>query len=542
VTSPFFYKLGSLIPDMLRAISRSNCPACGTRSRRVGESAICPELAAQWELSPEWLGYFNAREGRKCEACGANLRSLQLAEGINAAVRQLTGAKARSLREFCATPQARALKIAEINSAGGLHPVLAQLPELRYSEYGSDHFPSENLLDLSYPDSSLDLVITSDSLEHLPDVEQALREIGRVLRPGGMHVFTIPVIGDGRKTRCRASMQNGQLVHHLPPSYHGLPGEQDPGYLVFFEFGNDVEALFGRCGFTLRKLVDRKNPALVTYLTTLREKQPNARPVRIRAGKASKVAKRPDPIPEPELEIPDGPHHEGHVYDQDCLRSVHNHEFMDDPRFQRAYARGVQAAGEDYHWHWRVHVGLWAAATASTLEGDFVECGVNRGFLSSAIMDYLDWDIRGKHFYLLDTFAGIDERYLSDQDKMGGAMEKNQAQLDSGFYVRGVESVRRNFAQWRNVSIIEGAVPETLSQVGSKKVAFLSLDMNCSTPEVAALEFFWDRLVPGALILMDDYAYHGYRSQFVAMNALARRKGAEVLSLPTGQGLMVKPS
>jgi hypothetical protein len=38
---------------------------------------------------------------------------------------------------------------------------------------------------------------------------------------------------------------------------------------------------------------------------------------------------------------------EAHVYDQDGLRSVHNHEFMNDVAFQAAYARGVKAAGMD---------------------------------------------------------------------------------------------------------------------------------------------------------------------------------------------------
>jgi hypothetical protein len=99
-------------------------------------------------------------------------------------------------------------------------------------------------------------------------------------------------------------------------------------------------------------------------------------------------------------------------YNQDGLRSIHNHDFMSDPAFVRAYQRGVQAAS-DYDWHWRVHVGLWAARLAARLPGDFVECGTNRGFLSSAIMTDLDWDKTGRRFYLLDTFSGLAERYVS---------------------------------------------------------------------------------------------------------------------------------
>jgi SAM-dependent methyltransferase len=234
-------------------------------------------------------------------------------------------------------------------------------------------------------------------------------------------------------------------------------------------------------------------------------------------------------------------HAEGHVYEQDGLRSIHNHEFMDDPAFRKAYERGVRAAGDDYRWHWRVHVGLWAAASAARLEGDFVECGVNRGFLSSAIMDYLNWDSLGKHFYLLDTFRGLDERFVSSADRASGAVEKNRKSLDSGFYVQGVEEVRANFSQWKNVSLIEGSIPETLSQVRAEKIAYLHLDMNCSAPEIAAIQFFWERLVPGAFVLLDDYAYYGYLSQKIVMDQFAQEKGIKILSLPTGQGLLVKP-
>ena len=234
-------------------------------------------------------------------------------------------------------------------------------------------------------------------------------------------------------------------------------------------------------------------------------------------------------------------HTEGHVYDQDGLRSIHNHEFMDDPDFRKAYERGVRAAGDDYGWHWRVHIGLWAAACAARLEGDFVECGVNRGFLSSAIMEYLNWDSLGKHFYLLDTFRGLDERLVSPADRASGAVEKNTKSLASGFYVQGIDEVRANFSQWKNVSLIEGPIPETLPQVRADKIAYLHLDMNCSPPEVAAIQFFWERLVSSAFVLLDDYAYYGYLSQKLAIDQFAREKEVNISTLPTGQGLLIKP-
>jgi Macrocin-O-methyltransferase (TylF) len=231
------------------------------------------------------------------------------------------------------------------------------------------------------------------------------------------------------------------------------------------------------------------------------------------------------------------------AYAQDGLISVHSHAFMADPAFTKAYARGVRAIGgvDTYQWHWRIHIGLWVAGMASRLEGDFVECGVNRGFLSSAIMDYLDWNSLDRDFYLLDTFAGLDERFVSDADRKDGAIRKNTENLQSGFYTGAADGVRANFSQWRRAHIVEGAIPETLDRVKSHQVAYLHIDMNCAPPEVAALGYFWERLVNGAPVLLDDYAYLGYTSQRLAMDDFARAHGVTVCSLPTGQGLIMKP-
>ena len=117
------------------------------------------------------------------------------------------------------------------------------------------------------------------------------------------------------------------------------------------------------------------------------------------------------------------------VYSDDALICFNSDAFRDDPEFRRAYQRGVQSlGGEDfYHWEWRFHVGMWAAVSASKLEGDFVECGVSHGFLSSAIMQHLDWDRLGKTFYLLDTFGGMDPRFVTDVERETGSLAKSQA-------------------------------------------------------------------------------------------------------------------
>lgn len=227
-------------------------------------------------------------------------------------------------------------------------------------------------------------------------------------------------------------------------------------------------------------------------------------------------------------------------YDFDGLISVHNHDFMESPQFKVPYDRGVKASGSDYQWYWRVHIGLWAAYSAVRVRGDFVECGVNKGFLSSAVMKALDWDATGRTFYLLDTFMGLDERQVSDTERKAGVIERNRRELETGFYTKNFHLIEANFSEWKNKKLIVGSIPDTLHEVSASAIAFLHIDLNCSPPEVAAIESMWDRLVTGGIVLLDDYAYYGYQPQKKGMDVWAEANHVPIASLPTGQGLIIK--
>jgi hypothetical protein len=228
-------------------------------------------------------------------------------------------------------------------------------------------------------------------------------------------------------------------------------------------------------------------------------------------------------------------------YAQDGLFTVHSDDFRSDPAFRAAYGRGVQASlGVDPGFEWRVHVACWAAQTALRVKGDFVECGVNAGFLSSAIMNKLQWNMLGRRFYLIDTFGGPVLTQYSPEEVRKQRLSIARKALEAGAYVTDMDRIRANFAEWPSAILVQGAVPEILETVDFGAVAFLHIDMNCALPEQRALEFFWDRMPPGAVVLFDDYAYYGHDCQRDAIAALARDRRAEILSLPTGQGIIVR--
>jgi hypothetical protein len=228
-------------------------------------------------------------------------------------------------------------------------------------------------------------------------------------------------------------------------------------------------------------------------------------------------------------------------YARDSLFTTNNDNFRDDPDFKAAYSRGMKASGGvDPQIEWRLHVALWAARCAVRVTGDFVECGVNAGFVSSAIMQRLDWRRVEKSFYLIDTFNGPILTQYSSEEIDRGRLRVAEDAISRGAFVTDIERVRANYSEWPNVEIIQGVVPEVLPAVPIKNVAFLHIDMNCAYPECAALEHFWDLLSPGAIVLFDDYAYFGYETAAEAINSAAASLGADVLSLPTGQGLIIK--
>jgi ubiquinone/menaquinone biosynthesis C-methylase UbiE len=109
---------------------------------------------------------------------------------------------------------------------------------------------------LPFASGSFDLIIHSDTLEHVPTPLNALRECRRVVHNGGAVIFTVPVIVE-RLSRSRVG---------LPPSYHGDEKSRDPGMLVHTEFGADVWVLVARAGFASCELMPYLFPAGLAIL------------------------------------------------------------------------------------------------------------------------------------------------------------------------------------------------------------------------------------------------------------------------------------
>lgn len=206
-----------------------------------------------------------------------------------------------------------------------------------------------------------------------------------------------------------------------------------------------------------------------------------------------------------------------------------NMGFIEDPRFVAA-VDAQQPNAQEASLLWRLHVMCWCTRNALRLQGDFVECGVFRGYMTAVAAQYLDFGVRPKRWYLYDTFEGIPAPDLDP-----GHVNPQQYQAPELY-----ESAVRRFAAYPNIEVHRGRVPEVLLESAPRKIAFLHLDMNSARAEIGALEVLFDRLVPGAYLLLDDYGWYAYRDQKIAEDAFLEPRGCQVLELPTGQGLVIK--
>jgi SAM-dependent methyltransferase len=253
------HRLGWLARDYgsATALGRwETCAVCGRFRPMLYRRRVIPEkLVELWGLSPRLARALARKESSDCASCGAKLRARRMAEVLLAIYPTGDPAPFRSLADWVRTATARGLRIAEINRIEGLHDQLASLPGLGFSDYQPgassgamiDGVRSEDLTRLTYADNSFDLVLTSESLEHVPDLGKAIPEIYRILAPGGRHVCTVPILPGVAKTFSRTVLRpDGSLEDRAPRICH--PGG-DVGYPVFTELGADFPELVAAAGF-----------------------------------------------------------------------------------------------------------------------------------------------------------------------------------------------------------------------------------------------------------------------------------------------------
>jgi SAM-dependent methyltransferase len=231
------------------------CAVCGG-DKFADSKILWPELIMAWGLNSAEHAYIDRQQGTHCMACGSNLRSIALAHAIRCWYAALT-------RHFDSWDTLRThlhgsgRDILEVNRAGSLTPHLALSKGHRLVEW--PQIDMTNMVGIA--DRSFDLVVHSDTLEHVEFPLAGLEECHRVLRPGGACIYTVPIIV-GRMSRSRVG---------LPRSYHGDPAlpaaeAEAQGLRVHTEFGADAWTYPVKAGFSAVEIVAFEWPAALAIV------------------------------------------------------------------------------------------------------------------------------------------------------------------------------------------------------------------------------------------------------------------------------------
>lgn len=236
----------------------ARCDACGRFGPMLYRRwVVPPRLEQMWGLSPREAEALARKESSDCWACGAKLRGRRLARALlDAFPPEGGGPPWPSVRAWARSEPARRLQIAEVNRIDGLHEAIADLPGLAFSDFLegvepgtiSEGIRCEDLTHLTYETHRFDVVLSSETLEHVPDLNAALKEGRRVLKPGGVHLFTAPVRPGLAHSYARRRYRPDGSIEEIKPLCH--PGG-DVGYPVVTEFGRDLPAIVEAAGFAV---------------------------------------------------------------------------------------------------------------------------------------------------------------------------------------------------------------------------------------------------------------------------------------------------
>ena len=220
----------------------TKCSVCGS-SEFTENAVLWDALIHEWQLSIAEVNYINKQQGKYCNSCGTNLRSIALADALLAHCKSTL-----LLKDWVKSSSAAELRILEINEAGMLTPQIKSLSKHILATY-----PAVDIHNLPYENGSFDVVLHSDTLEHVANPVHALSECRRVLKPGGALCFTVPIIV-GRMSRSREG---------LPKSYHGQASTDTDDFSVRTEFGADAWIYVMEAGFSALTMHAVEFPAAI---------------------------------------------------------------------------------------------------------------------------------------------------------------------------------------------------------------------------------------------------------------------------------------
>jgi len=213
------------------------------------------------------------RESLMCGNCLTSSRYRSITRGILRAVKELTGISAGSLAELSSIKPDLQLRIYDTQPPFYVHTNAYPIPDLLakcpwidlqlslyqpekpFGEVLGTKLTNQNLEALTFADNSFDIVITSDVMEHIRLDYQAHNEIRRVLKRGGVYLFTVPHFRHQFETYYRVAVTDPadpeKDVYLTEREYHGNVNSPDAMALSYRSYGTDLDKMLNELGMSV---------------------------------------------------------------------------------------------------------------------------------------------------------------------------------------------------------------------------------------------------------------------------------------------------
>lgn len=173
---------------------------------------------------------------------------------------------------------------------------------------------------------------------------------------------------------------------------------------------------------------------------------------------------------------------------------------------------------------------VWQLAQlVGPLQGDIAEIGCYTGATSWFLADRIARGGRERSLHLFDSFAGLSRPGEQDGSYWQGGV------------LRAAEDVVRcNLAEFPFVQLYAGWVPDRFGDVTDRRFVLVHIDVDLYQPTRDSAAFFYDRLVPGGLMICDDYGFNSCPGATAAFDEVMSDKPEPIINLPTGGAFIIK--
>lgn len=175
----------------------------------------------------------------------------------------------------------------------------------------------------------------------------------------------------------------------------------------------------------------------------------------------------------------------------------------------------------------------WVEASSFQLIGDVAECGCYFGHSTFMIAHILRRANFIGSFHIFDSFSGLSRFDQNDLTPLSPDVPQSNLEKlarlrdDKGIFVADEESVKQVLKQFNFIHIHKGWIPQRFEAVTNSKFAFVCLDLDIYAPTRDSLEFFYQRLVDGGFLWVDDYGLNTWPGATTAVDEFVVRHGLQ---------------